>query len=150
MLTQEEFEELMGDPAKRIDEDIQWAKDNNNLWVKFRAQVITDSGHDLFIQGSFNAFNNKLSYHLIYRPIGRIYGLDLGQEHTNPDRQRIGETHKHRWTETFKDKAAYAPSDITAPATQPVEVWHQFCQESGITHNGTMSAPPDQQLDLFT
>jgi hypothetical protein len=149
MLSQEEFEQLINDPYKRVDEDIQWIRDSNNLWVKFRAQVITDSEHDLFIQGSFNAFSNKLSYHLIYRPVGRIYGLDLGQEHSNPDRQRVGETHKHRWTETFKDKEAYAPPDITAPASQPIEVWRQFCLEARITHNGIMQPPPDQQLDLF-
>jgi hypothetical protein len=149
MLSQEEFEELISDPSKRIDEDIQWTRDSNNLWVKFRAKVITDSGHDLFIQGSFNVFTNKLSYHIIYRPVGRIYGLDMGQEHPNPDRQLVGEIHKHRWTEAFKDREAYAPDDITAPATNPVEVWQQFCQEAGIAHNGTMSSPPDQQLDLF-
>ena len=29
------------------------------------------------------------------------------------------------------------------------EVWQQFCREAEIIHNGTMQAPPDQQLDLF-
>jgi hypothetical protein len=149
MLIQDEFEEIINDSSKRVDGDLQWTVDNNVLWAKFRAEVITDSGYDLFIQGSFNPFISALSYHLIYRPVGRIYGLDLGKNHRNPDQQLVGETHKHRWSETFKDKEAYAPPDITAPASQPIEVWRQFCQEAGIIHNGTMQAPPDQQLDLF-
>jgi hypothetical protein len=60
MLTQGEFEELINDFSKRIDGDIQWTVDNNVLWAKFRAEVITDSGYDLFIQGSFNPFISAL------------------------------------------------------------------------------------------
>jgi hypothetical protein len=56
MLTQDEFEEIINDPSKRVDGDLQWTVDNNVLWAKFRAEVITDSGYDLFIQGSFNPF----------------------------------------------------------------------------------------------
>ncbi|WP_072620517.1 hypothetical protein [Spirulina major] len=38
---------------------------------------------------------------------------------------------------------------ITAPATDPVRVWEQFCQEAKIHHNGRMDTPPPTQLDLF-
>ena len=44
MLTQDEFEEIIHDPSKRVDGDLQWTVDNNVLWAKFRAEVITDSG----------------------------------------------------------------------------------------------------------
>ncbi|NJL01087.1 MAG: hypothetical protein HC910_11180 [Spirulinaceae cyanobacterium SM2_1_0] len=61
----------------------------------------------------------------------------------------MGETHKHRWDEALRDKQAYCPPDITEPATNPVGVWQQFCQEARIAHNGIMYEPPPQQLELF-
>ena len=39
MLTQDEFEEIIHDPSKRVDGDLQWTVDNNVLWAKFRAEV---------------------------------------------------------------------------------------------------------------
>ncbi|ASC69189.1 hypothetical protein XM38_001150 [Halomicronema hongdechloris C2206] len=150
MLTQAEFDQILDDPSKRIDGDITWTNSNNTLWSQFRADIITSSDHDLFIQGSYNPVIPALSYILIYPAAGcRIYGLDLGKDHRNPDGRLVGETHKHSWTETFRDKQAYAPPDITAPASNPVEVWQQFCQEARITHNGIMAPPSDSQLDLF-
>ncbi len=72
---------------------------------------------------------------------GRIYALDLGADHHNPDCNRIGEKHKHRWTETFRDKQAYVPKDITEPWDRPIEVWNQFCTEARIHHTGRMEPP---------
>lgn len=149
MISKEEFEALINDASKRIDENIAWAEDNNTLWLKFRADIITTNDDDLFVQGSFNPTIYSLSYHLIYRSVGRIYGLDMGKDHRNPDGNLIGDLHKHRWTEEYRDKQAYRPSDITAAATAPVEVWQQFCEEAGIVHNGVMYSPPEIQLDLF-
>ena len=150
MLTQEEFEQILNDSSKHIDGNISWSDSNNTLWTKFRVAIITSWDHDLFIQGSYNPIIPSLSYALIYPAEGcRIYGLDLGKDHRNPDGRLVGETHKHRWTETFRDKQAYAPPDITAPVDKPVEVWQQFCREARITHNGSMMPPSDSQLDLF-
>ena len=61
----------------------------------------------------------KLSYVLLYRGAGRIYALDLGSAHRNPNGERVGETHKHRWTAEFRDKQAYVPKDITATWDRP-------------------------------
>jgi hypothetical protein len=61
----------------------------------------------------------------------------------------VGERHKHRWTERFRDKEAYVPEDITAPASQPLDVWRQFCAEAGIEHQGRLFPPPPHTGDLF-
>jgi len=61
----------------------------------------------------------------------------------------VGEKHKHRWTERFRDKEAYAPDDISAPVGDPVAVWQQFCAEAGITHAGALAQPPAVQEDLL-
>lgn len=86
---------------------------------------------------------------MILKTAGRVYALDLGKEHHNPQCDKVGEKHKHRWTEQFRDKEAYVPDDITALASDPVLVWRQFCCEAKIAHNGTLSAPLPVQKELF-
>lgn len=150
MLSQDEFEELIADTNKHIEGNITWIEDEDHSpAVEFRVEVVSDAGYPIFIKGSYNKLAQKLSYVLIHRAAGRIYGLDLGQDHRNPDGEQVGEKHKHRWDEMYRDKKAYVPPDITAPITEPVMIWRQFCLESKITHNGIMQEPPPIQLDLF-
>jgi hypothetical protein len=148
MLTQAEFETLINDPAKVIDGDITWTQERSPR-LGFRVEILSPAGYPLFLKGSYNPIIVALSYHIIHYTVGRIYGLDLGKDHRNPNGQRVGEKHKHRWRESLRDKEAYIPPDITAPATDPVQVWEQFCQEAKIHHNGRMGTPPPPQLDLF-
>lgn len=149
-LTQTEFETLLNDATKRIEGDIVWQTDEDHSpCVDFRAEVRSDSGWPLFVRGSFNPLIPALSYMLILKTEGRVYGLDLGKDHHNPQCNQVGECHKHRWSEQFRDKEAYAPADITASPAQPVEVWQQFCAEAGIDHQGRMSPPPAPTGELF-
>ena len=32
----------------------------------------------------------------------------------------VGEKHKHRWSERYRDKEAYVPTDVAAPVSDPV------------------------------
>lgn len=142
-MTQVEFESLLEDTTKRIDSDIIWSEDEDHSpAVEFRSEVISDPGYPLFVCGSYNSKTQRLSYVLIYNDEGRIYGLCLGSKHHNPSCEWIGEKHKHRWNEQTKDKEAYVPVDITKLATDPVDVWKQFCVETRIMHNGRMYEPP--------
>ena len=102
----------------------------------------------LFVIGRYNSVVGTLTYALIHRAAGRIYALDLGTDHHNPDCNRVGEKHKHRWTEGFRDKQAYVPEDITESWDRPVEVWGQFCAEARIRHTGRMD-PPAVQEELW-
>jgi hypothetical protein len=150
MLSQEEFDKIINDNSKGIEGDIVWDDDEDHSpSVEFRAELVSDAGYPLFVKGSYNPLTEKLTYALIHRGVGRVYALDLGQDHRNPDGQLVGEKHKHRWDENVQDKEAYVPDDITAPATEPVNVWQQFCSEARITHNGEMKSPPPTQTDLF-
>ena len=145
-----EFETLINDATKRIEGDIVWQEDEDHSpSVEFRVEVQSETGWPLFVRGSYNSLISALSYVLIMPNVGRIYGLDLGKDHHNPQCDQVGETHKHRWNELFRDKEAYAPTDITASAGKPVEVWKQFCAEAKINHIGRMQPPPPQQLPLF-
>ena len=142
MLTPGEFEDLLADGGKRIEGDIVWAPDSRHPGaMAFRAEVVSDAGYPLFVAGWHNPRMGKLSYALIHRQVGRIYALDLGADHPNPDGQWVGDKHKHHWTPGFRDRFAYAPSDITEPWHRPAAVWRQFCAEARIEHRGMMTFP---------
>jgi len=149
-LAQTEFEALLSDASKRIEGDVAWqADEDHSPCLDFRAEVRSDNGWPLFVRGSYNPLIPALSYNLILKTEGRVYGLDLGKDHHNPQCNQVGECHKHRWTERFRDKEAFSPADITASPAHPVDVWVQFCAEAGIDHWGRMLPPPPQQGDLF-
>ncbi|MGM3308602.1 DUF6978 family protein [Anabaena sp. WFMT] len=162
MLSQDEFENLIVDSSKCIQGDIIWDKNKRNPPAyEFRVNIISDASYPLIVKGWYNYFANQLSYSIIHCDFEgqRIYGLDLGKDHQNPDGVKVGRKHKHRWlNQYFKDKLnrdkfigdtkAYVPDDITALANDPIGVWHQFCLESKIIHHGTMQQPIIPKLDL--
>ena len=148
-ITGREFENILVDDAKEIAQDLSWRDDEDHSpALEFRAAVASEAGYPLFVVGRYNSFAGTLSYALVHRAAGRIYALDLGADHHNPDCNRVGEKHKHRWTEEFRDKQAYVPEDITESWDHPAEVWSQFCAEAKIRHTGRME-PPVVQEELW-
>ena len=111
---------------------------------EFRIDIESNEEYPLFLKGWYNPFSGKLSYAIIHRIVGRIYGLDLGTEHINPDGNLVGEKHKNYWLPGSRDKWAFVPEDITEPWDRPAEVWVQFCAEANLEHSGKMH-PPDVQ-----
>jgi hypothetical protein len=149
-LSDAEFDAILTDRTKLIEGDIVWQEDEDHSpSVEFKKEIITAGGWSLFMKGTYNPLVPALSFVLISMSSGRIYALDLGRAHKNPDGTRVGDTHKHRWSEAFKDKQAYEPDDITANPNDPIQAWQQFCQEATIKHNGRMYPPPPVQGDLF-
>ncbi len=150
MLTDSEFKDFIEDSNKIIDGDIEWQEDEDHSpSVEFRVRLQSTQNYPVFVQGFYNPLKLALTYAIIHLKAGRIYGLDMGKEHPNPDRTRVGRIHKHRWTAEYQDKWAYRPLDITAPVTNPIEVWGQFCKEASIRHNGVMQNPPLGKGDPF-
>ena len=147
-LSQLEYDAIIADETKRIEGDISWTPGQNPLAMMFRHNVNSDKGFPLFLQGWYNPYSGKLSYAIIYHGVGRIYGLDLGADHINPDGRAIGETHKNYWTPENRDTWAYVPEDITSPWDRPVEVWEQFCVEVNLEHRGVMH-PPHVQGEII-
>ena len=149
-LTNSEFEAILSDTSKRILENIEWQEDEDHSpAVEFRVEVKSTSGWPLFVCGSFNQLAGTLTYAMILKTAGRVYALDLGKDHHNPQCNQVGEKHKHRWTEQFRDKEAYVPPDITTGVEDPVTVWQQFCAEANITHHRTMETPKPPRGDFF-
>lgn len=133
---------IMRDPSKRIEQDIRWQEDEDHSpALEFMVEVENDLGCPLRLMGRFNREVGSLSYTVIHRGAGRIYALDLGKDHHNPQCTCVGEKHKHTWSEAFRDKEAYVPADITADVSSPVGVWRQFCKEASIRHDYGMEDP---------
>ncbi len=149
-LTDSEFEAILQDGTKRIVDPITWKEDEDHspAW-EFRIDIKSESGWPLFVVGRYNAEAGTLTYALILKTEGRIYGLDLGRDHHNPQCDRVGEKHKHRWSQQDRDKTAYVPDDVTAPVSDPVSVWTEFCAEARICHEGLMQPPPQKQGELW-
>ena len=145
-ISQHDFDRILADDTKEIAQDLAWAEDEDHSPAReFRAAVASEAGYPLFVVGRYNSRAGTLSYALIHRGAGRIYALDLGADHHNPDCNRLGEKHKHRWAEGFREKQAYVPEDITEPWDRPIEVWNQFCTEARIRHAGRMYPPVVQE-----
>lgn len=142
---------LLDDTTKTIEGDITWTEDEDHSpTIEFRAEIVSQAGYPIFVRGSYNYLAQTLTYAIIHASCRRIYALDLGKDHHNPTCNNVGEKHKHRWTELYRDKVAYVPNDITQPASNPVGVWKEFCAEAKINHDGVLASPPPQQLSLFT
>ena len=101
------------------------------------------------MKGRYNVAARTLTYALILKTAGRIYSLDLGKDHHNPQCDQVGEKHKHRWSEQYGDQEAYVPEDVNAPVSDPVTVWKEFCAEARIQHDGKMKPPPPKQGELW-
>lgn len=140
-LTNAEFAAILED-AKRIEGDIGWSADEDRSpSLIFRAEIESAGGWPLFVQGRYNQLARTLTYALILKSEGRIYALDMGRDHHNPQCNQTGKKHMHRWSERYKDKEAQIPDEVTASVDDPVAVWRQFCREAHIQHNGIMNLP---------
>lgn len=149
-LTHAEFESILEDGSKRIKGDITWCEDEDHFpALEFRAEVVSETGWPLFVRASYNRLAGALTYALILKTEGRIYALDLGKDHHNPECAQVGEKHKHRWSERCRDKEAYASEDVSAPVSDPAAVWVQFCKQAKIEHEGRLAQPAPHQEDLF-
>lgn len=143
-LSKEEYEAILNDDTKVVAGDIEWEGPQRSPARQFRIDIDSDEGYPIFVKGWYNPRSGKLSYAIIHRNVGRIYGLDLGADHYNPDGRPVGEKHKNYWKPGYRDKWAYVPKDITETWNHPVAVWAQFCSEARLRHTGTIREPLTQ------
>ena len=144
VLSQNEYEAIINDDSKTIREDIIWEARSSSPAREFRIDIDSSDDIPIFVKGWYNPFSGKLSYAIVHRSVGRIYGLDLGADHRNPDGERVGEKHKNYWVPGTGDKWAYVPEDINQPWNRPVAVWEEFYKEARLTHSGTLRNPVSQ------
>ena len=89
-LTDVEFASILNDNTKRIADDVIWTEDEDHSpALEFRVDVTSESGWPLFVKGRFNSAARTLTYALILTTEGRIYALDLGKDHHNPQCDQV-------------------------------------------------------------
>ena len=149
-MNEAEIKSIIESRSKRIDCDIYWTNDEfHSPAVCFRVDLVCQPKYPLFVIGRYNPYAKALSFAIIAKNVGRIYALDLGKAHHNPNCEQVGRIHEHRWTEEHHDKFAVAPTDVTESISNPVGVWKQFCRKAGINHTGNIRNPLIQEeLDL--
>lgn len=103
-LTNVEFASILADSEKCIGNDIDGAvdEDHSPAW-EFRVEVESRQGWPLFVKGRYNWHAGTLTYALILKGAGRIYGLDMGKDHHNPQCEQVGDKHMHQWSEQYRD-----------------------------------------------
>ena len=149
-LTDAEYRVILEDGTKKIVGDIAWREDEDRSPAReFRIDVESTSGWPLFVKGRCNAAAGTLTYALILKTAGRIYGVDLGKDHHNPQCDQVGEKHEHRWSERYGDKEAHVPHEVNAPVSDPVAVWREFWAEARIRHDGSMNPLPPEREELW-
>ena len=143
--SENDFQILIRNDSKEILGDITWEKDANHEGsLIFVTEIQSDINYPIYLKGTFNSKRGTLSFSMIHREVGRIYGLDMGQNHKNrATGKKTGRIHKHKWTDLYQDQDTYVPSDITKPYNDVIGVWNEFCLESKITHKGRMLGLPD-------
>ena len=87
MLSNQDFSLIINDTTKRINVNINWNNETNNKnCCKFRVNIESESDYPLILNGTYNLIYPGLSYTIIHKGIGkRIYGLDIGKTHPNPN-----------------------------------------------------------------
>ena len=101
-LTDTEFAAILEDESNRIRGDITRREDEDHSpALEFRVDVESKTGWPLLLKGRYNPAAATLTYALILKTTGRIYGLDLGKDHHDPTCNQVGEKHKHRWSERY-------------------------------------------------
>lgn len=142
-----DFQAILRDTSKRVEGNLSWSRPQPGTpWVKFRANIASEAGYPLQVEGSHNPLAEKTTFTVLYAGKGRIYALDLGGAHKQPDGEMLEGTHKHRLADDGQLEA-YVPLDITADPTDPVLAWDEFCAEFNLAHQGELLAP-SVQLEL--
>ncbi len=151
IFTENEYEAIMSDQSKKIIENIIWnGQSQSSLRVTFRAQVLSHSEYPIVIDGRYNRLKKTLTYSIIHQQIPkRIFGLDMGQNHRNPDGQLVGINHIHYWTNNYEDRCAYSAEDyIHSSVNNPGDVWDEFCDMANINFEGVMRQIPPIQYSM--
>ncbi|HXX69640.1 MAG TPA: hypothetical protein VEK07_20825 [Polyangiaceae bacterium] len=104
-------------------------------YLKARVAVQSATGYDLAVEVTCNPVVGKISACLFVKGVkpgwARIYGVDVGDDHHNPDCQMAGDPHRHnRWSVVHGCRFASPAPEFTSVTEEMVA---RFLQECSIT-----------------
>ena len=117
------------------------------VYYKARGDVAGVEGFDLAVEVTWNPRSDKASACLFVKHVkplwSRIYGVDLGEDHHNPDCQLTGDPHRHdKWSVKYGVKFGSAAPDLVGRSVP--EMFGMFLEECGIEMPGTLVMPKVQ------
>lgn len=117
----------------------QWRQgDDGNWYMEMPVQV--EEQLPLRLYGRFNPRTGNYSFILFFGRLN-LRRLDAGKRHHNPECDNVGTIHKHKWTDRFRDKWAYEPSEMNSNVSI-TESFDRFLTECKVTLEGRFAAPP--------
>lgn len=140
----DDIDAILDDPSKTIEGNIQWLPDPNHpsAWI-FHAPVAHSGETPLVAHGTLQPGQDRLSYLLVLRAVGRVFGICWGYRHLNPSGETVPGPHIHRWTSEHLDRRVEPLGDAGDGASDPIAAWRQFCTRANIVHRGALHPPVD-------
>ncbi|HXG33898.1 MAG TPA: hypothetical protein VNJ11_11070 [Bryobacteraceae bacterium] len=128
--------------AKWIEEDVEWRRRPG--YQEFSVEVRSESvGHAMVLKGVITEATGYFKLHL-FAGSQPIVMLHAGKVHHNPDCEKLHERiHKHVWTDAYREKRAYVPTELTV--SDWASVFHGFLRECNIGFRGRFVAPAIQR-----
>jgi hypothetical protein len=140
ILSEAEAERIIGMP-KRIVGSSQWRKRGDGNWY-MEMPVEAEEQLPLRLYGRFNPRTGNYTFIFFCGEVN-LRRLDVGKRHHNPECEDIGEVHKHKWTNRFRDKWAYEPVEVRT--TDPIAMaFGIFLNECSIALEGRFVGPPQE------
>ena len=126
---------------KWCDQDVEWkARDG---YLEFRLAIVCEEAYPLQIIGVFTAKTGYYRYNFFLgsQPIRMLH---VGKAHHNPECDRTGKNHKHRWTDAHQERWAYEPGDLDLSDMETA--FRGFVQECNIEFRGQFRKPAIQMI----
>lgn len=121
---------------KWIEAAIHWR--GGQGYQTFQVPVGCEEDYALRMIGALTERTGYCRYNLFLgtQPIRMLH---IGQQHHNPDCERVGPPHRHRWTDGHGQRWAYVPGDFDSSELR--RAFEGFAVERGIELRGGLVAP---------
>lgn len=118
------------------DQAIEWQEGEG--YQQFQVPVQCEETYALQLIGIFTPATRAYRFNLFLgsQPIRMLH---VGKTHHNPDCTRIGERHKHKWTDAHDEHWAYEPEDIDFSDME--RAFWTFLKECAIDYKGRFKKP---------
>jgi len=138
ILSEVEAERIISLPKRIVGQNHWQQRDDGNWYIEMPVEA--EEQLPLRLYGRFNPRTGNYTFILFCGRLN-LRRLDVGKRHHNPECDNVGTPHKHIWTDRFRDKWAYEPSELND--TESIgDVFLKFLAECNIILEGRFVEPP--------
>ncbi len=139
--TEDEVNHVMG-LRKWIEQEqkIEWCREEG--YQQFELPIQCEEDYKLRLVGTLTEATGYYKFNLFLGSYP-IRMLHIGKAHHNPDCGRVGQNHKHKWTDEHQTRWAYEPEEIDF--TDMEKAFWTFLEECRIEYRGAFVKPAVQR-----